>query len=67
MPKSFARRTLCVCSVFLVLGVGIHVFAPTLNGLKMFGLPAGYAIAAQGGPLLLAVLFVMWRSRKASA
>jgi putative solute:sodium symporter small subunit len=64
-----ARKALgafLVCVVMVSLGVGIHIFAPTLNGLKVSGLPSGYWMAAQGGPIMLALVFASWLSRKSS-
>lgn len=61
------RRTLLVVVLFAVFGVGLHVLAPTINGIKLTGLPLGYWIAAQLGPLLLALLVVWLSKHKASS
>ncbi len=66
------RRILLVVALFAVFGVGLHVLAPTINGMtfngiKLTGLPLGYWIAAQLGPLLLALLVVWLSKHKASS
>lgn len=58
------RRTMFLVVLFPIFGVGVHVFAPTFNGLKLSGLPAGYWIAAQLGPVLLALILVCLPARK---
>jgi putative solute:sodium symporter small subunit len=51
------RRTLFIGALCWVgFGWLIHAAAPTLNGLKWGALPMGFWIAAQGGPLILAIL-----------
>jgi putative solute:sodium symporter small subunit len=52
--------------VWAVFGVLLHVSAPTLNGLKLIGLPAGYWLAAQGAPLILAGLAIWLTAGKGS-
>ena len=54
--KRNARRVVMSCLLWTVLGLAMHVFAPTFNVLKLSGLPAGYWFAAQGAPLVLAAL-----------
>lgn len=49
---------------WLTLGLALHVFAPTLNGLKLAGLPLGYWLAAQGAPAALAALAIWLIARK---
>jgi putative solute:sodium symporter small subunit len=66
MTARKALGALLVCVAMVSLGVGIHMFAPTLNGLKVSGLPLGYWMAAQGGPIVLAIVFAAWRSRKST-
>jgi putative solute:sodium symporter small subunit len=50
------RRWLIAFGLWVGFGLGIHAAAPTLNGVKLGGLPLGYWLAAQGAPLLLLVL-----------
>ena len=59
------RRGLLVVVLVAVFGIGLHLLAPTFNGIKLSGLPLGYWIAAQLGPLMLAVLLVRLSNRKA--
>ncbi len=54
------RRIGFVVAALAFGGIGLHLAAPTLNGLKWSGLLGGYWLAAQGGPLLLLALLV-WR------
>ena len=65
-PKE-RRRALLICVVFPIFGVALHCLAPTLNGLRLAGLPLGYWIAAQGGALLLAFALVWLSSGKTNA
>ncbi|MEQ1696352.1 MAG: DUF4212 domain-containing protein [Hyphomicrobiaceae bacterium] len=58
------RRAILFLVLFAIFGIGLHLLAPTFNGLKLSGLPLGYWIAAQLGPLLLAVAFVWFSARK---
>lgn len=50
---------------FIALGVWfffsfvIHFFAPALNGVKFFGFPLGYYMAAQGSLIAFMVL-IFW-------
>jgi putative solute:sodium symporter small subunit len=61
------RRTLLYSVLFAIFGVGLHAAAPTLNGLKLSGLPLGYWTSAQLGPLLLAALLIALSNRKAAS
>ena len=65
MRNGIWRFGLAACA-WVVFGVGMHAFAPTLNGIKVWGLPLGYWVAAQGAPLLLAGLAV-WLSPRSEA
>ena len=67
MPATNLRQPALVCLLFFSVGVGLHVVTPTLNGLNMMGIPAGYWVSAQGGPVVLALLLGMLRSRKIPA
>lgn len=51
-----AARPWAILAVILVVAavvVGLPMAAPLANGLKPFGLPMGYWLAAQGVPLVL--------------
>lgn len=63
MPPS-RSRTLLLVFIWLLITVALPLAAPTLNGLKLAGVPIGYWMSAQGGPLiLLAMLAWMGRDR----
>jgi len=47
-----------------VFGVAVHVLAPAANGVKIAGLPLGYEIAAQIGPLVIAFLVILMSKSK---
>jgi putative solute:sodium symporter small subunit len=56
--KPRAQRRLILLVLFAAFGIGMHILAPTANGLKFEGVPLGYFLAAQGGPILMALLLV---------
>ena len=58
------KRAMFVLVSFAILGIGLHLLAPTLNGIKLAGLPFGYWIAAQLGPVALALLVILTTARK---
>lgn len=58
------RRAIFVLVFFAILGIGLHLLAPTLNGIKLAGLPFGYWIAAQLGHVALALLVILTTARK---
>lgn len=57
-----AKRAAAAVAIWAVFGLGLHAFAPTWNGLRLWGLPLGYWLAAQGAPILLG-LAVWLRAR----
>ena len=59
-------RLISLCLIWLVFGLGLPLLAPTLNGLKPAGLPAGFWFAAQGAPLILAAVLA-WTSGRGRA
>ena len=52
-----------VLGVWFVLGIGIHVFADTLNAVVILGFPLGYYMAAQGS-LIGFVVLIFWYTRR---
>lgn len=58
------RRIALPLGLFLTVAVGLPLAAPTLNGVKLAGLPLGFWVAAQASPLLLAVAMIWLASRK---
>ena len=65
--RRVVQRVVLAFVLWAVFGLAVHVFAPTLNGLKLSGLPAGYWLAAQGAPLLLGALAIWLTSGRGSA
>lgn len=63
MPPIRSRPRLTVL-LWLVIAVALPLAAPTLNGVRLDGLPLGYWMSAQGAPLILfAILAWMGWSR----
>jgi putative solute:sodium symporter small subunit len=60
------RRWRIALGLWAVFGLFVHAAAPTLNGLKLGGLPLGYWLAAQGAPILLLALGLLLRARGTS-
>jgi putative solute:sodium symporter small subunit len=46
-------RTYLFVLCWIALAVALPLAGPTLNGAKPWGVPLGYFMSAQGGPLLL--------------
>lgn len=63
-PARPIRRALFALLLIAIFGGALHLLAPAANGLKLAGLPLGYEIAAQIGPLLLALIVVWLASGK---
>lgn len=53
---------LTVLAVWFVAGFGVHLFAPSLNGIRVFGFPLGFYMAAQGS-LVVFVVGLFWFAR----
>jgi putative solute:sodium symporter small subunit len=58
------RRAVLVVVLFAIFGIGLHALASTFNGIKLAGLPLGYWLAAQFGPVVLALLLAWISARK---
>jgi putative solute:sodium symporter small subunit len=51
------RNLMLTCLVaWFVLSFGIHMLAPALNSIVIFGFPLGFYMAAQGSLILFLVL-----------
>jgi putative solute:sodium symporter small subunit len=48
--------------LWFVFGLGVHFFAPLLNGIKILGFPLGFYMAAQGS-LIAFVVMLFWFGR----
>jgi len=46
-------------ALWFVFGLGVHFFAPQLNGIKILGFPLGFYMAAQGS-LIAFVVMLFW-------
>ncbi|MFN6953677.1 MAG: DUF4212 domain-containing protein [Acetobacteraceae bacterium] len=46
-------------AIWFIAGFAIHVFAPTLNGVRFLGFPLGFYMAAQGS-LIIFVVSLFW-------
>jgi putative solute:sodium symporter small subunit len=46
-------------AIWFVASFGVHLFAPTLNGVTLFGFPLGFYMAAQGS-LIIFVVSLFW-------
>jgi putative solute:sodium symporter small subunit len=53
-----------VLSLWIMFGWLIHGAAATLNGLKVGALPMGFWLAAQGAPLILAIIALVVKLRR---
>lgn len=53
------KMAVAVVLSWAMLGLAMHAFAPTFNGLKPGGVPLGYWLSAQGAPLLMGLL-LLW-------
>jgi len=49
-------------AIWFVAGFGVHLFAPSLNEIKMLGFPIGFYMAAQGS-LIIFVVALYWFAR----
>ena len=61
--KNLMIITLVIWAIF---GFGIHIFAPALNEIVIYGFPLGFYMAAQGS-LIIFVLLIFWFARRQDA
>jgi len=50
-------------AIWFVAGFGVHLFAPQLNAIRIFGFPLGFYMAAQGS-LIIFVASLFWFAGK---
>ncbi len=62
---AFRWRRLLAIGLWLVFGLLVHMVAPTLNGVKLAGVPLGYGLATTGAPVLLLGL-ALWLAPRRS-
>ncbi len=51
-------------AVWAVFAFGIHLFAPSLDGVTVLGFPVGYYMAAQGSLIAFVVLIFWFAARQ---
>ncbi|MGQ9368408.1 DUF4212 domain-containing protein [Azospirillum sp. ST 5-10] len=52
--------------LWFVFSFVIHLFAPSLNGIRILGFPLGFYMAAQGS-LIAFVVMLFWFARRQNA
>ncbi len=57
------RLMLIVLALWFFFSFVIHIFAPSLNGIRIIGFPLGFYFAAQGS-LIAFVVMIFWYARK---
>lgn len=55
-----------ILAAWFIFSFVIHFFAPQLNGIRIFGFPLGYYMAAQGA-LIAFVLMCVWNAKSQDA
>lgn len=60
--KKTSTLMLTVLAVWLLAGFVVHLFAPSLNGIRVLGFPLGFYMAAQGS-LVVFVVGLFWFAR----
>ena len=48
--------------LWVIFSFGIHLFAPSLNKIKIIGFPLGFYMAAQGS-LIIFVVLCFWNAK----
>lgn len=68
--KAYWKRTSTlmwtVFAIWFFSSLFIHLFAPSLNTIKILGFPLGFYMAAQGS-LIIFVVTLFWFARKQNA
>ncbi len=52
-----------VLAIWFVAGFAVHLFAPSLNGIRILGFPLGFYFAAQGS-LIVFVVGLFWFAKR---
>jgi len=61
------RNLMWLClAIWLFFSFIIHLFAPSLNQIRIIGFPLGFYMAAQGS-LIVFVALIFWYARKQNA
>lgn len=61
------RNLMWLClAIWLFFSFIVHLFAPSLNGIRIIGFPLGFYMAAQGS-LIIFVVLIFWYARKQNA
>ena len=58
-----SRLMLLVLGIWLFFSFVVHVFAPSLNGIRILGFPFGFYMAAQGS-LIAFVVALFWFGKR---
>lgn len=53
-------------TIWFVFSFAVHVFAPSLNGIRFLGFPLGFYMAAQGS-LIVFVVALFWFAKRQNA
>lgn len=65
--RTRTRRLMWIMIAFwLVFGILIHIFAETLNAVRIMGFPVGYYMAAQGSLIAFVIMLFLFTSRQDS-
>ena len=61
--KKTSGLMLIILAVWFFGGFVVHLFAPSLNGIRILGFPFGFYMAAQGS-LIIFVVGLFWFSKR---
>lgn len=61
--KSTSGLMWMILAIWFVAGFVIHIFAPSLNAIRILGFPLGFYMAAQGS-LIVFVVALYWFARR---
>jgi len=54
---------LLILGIWFVFSFVVHIFAPSLNGIRILGFPFGFYMAAQGS-LIIFVVALFWFGKR---
>jgi putative solute:sodium symporter small subunit len=58
-----SRLMLLILGIWFVFSFVVHIFAPSLNGIRILGFPFGFYMAAQGS-LIIFVVALFWFGKR---
>jgi len=58
-----SRLMWIMLAIWFVASFVVHIFAPSLNGIRILGFPLGFYMAAQGS-LIIFVVMLFWFARR---